>query len=103
MLDTLIKNVTAVTMDDEGHLYSDAYIAIKDGKISYIGTEAPQEQVEKVIDGRGMIAMPGLVNTHSHAAMSQDSRTPDREQYRNRYPSPPLAALPPDCRWTCIQ
>lgn len=70
MLDTLIKNVTAVTMDDEGHLYPDAYIAIKDGKISYIGTEAPQEQVEKVIDGRGMIAMPGLVNTHSHAAMS---------------------------------
>ena len=70
MLDTLIKNVTAVTMDDEGHLYHDAYIAIKDGKISYIGTEAPQEQAEKVIDGRGMIAMPGLVNTHSHAAMS---------------------------------
>ena len=70
MLDTLIKNVTAVTMDDEGHLYSDAYIAIKDGKISYVGTEAPQEQAEKVIDGRGMIAMPGLVNTHSHAAMS---------------------------------
>ena len=70
MLDTLIKNVTAVTMDDEGHLYHDAYIAIKDGKITYIGTEAPQEQAEKVIDGRGMIAMPGLVNTHSHAAMS---------------------------------
>ena len=70
MLDTLIKNVTAVTMDDEGHLYSDAYIAIKDGKITYIGTEAPQEQAQKVIDGRGMIAMPGLVNTHSHAAMS---------------------------------
>lgn len=70
MLDTLIKNVTAVTMDDEGHLYHDAYIAIKDGKITYIGTDAPQEQAEKVIDGRGMIAMPGLVNTHSHAAMS---------------------------------
>ena len=70
MLDTLIKNVTAVTMDDEGQLYPDAYIAIKDGKITHIGTEAPQEQAEKVIDGRGMIAMPGLVNTHSHAAMS---------------------------------
>lgn len=70
MLDTLIKNVTAVTMDDEGHLYHDAYIAIKDGKITYIGTDAPQEKAEKVIDGRGMIAMPGLVNTHSHAAMS---------------------------------
>ena len=70
MLDTLIKNVTAVTMDDDNHLYNDAYIAIKGGKITYVGTEAPLEQAQKVIDGRGMIAMPGLVNTHSHAAMS---------------------------------
>lgn len=70
MLDTLIKNVTAVTMDDERHIYNNAYIAIKDGKITYVGMEAPQEQAQKVIDGRGMIAMPGLVNTHSHAAMS---------------------------------
>lgn len=70
MLDTLIKNVTAVTMDDENNIYSDAFIGIKDGKITYVGKEQPAEEAKKVIDGAGMIAMPGLVNTHSHAAMS---------------------------------
>ena len=33
MLDTLIKNVTAVTMDDEKNLFANAFIGIKDGKI----------------------------------------------------------------------
>ena len=70
MLDTLIKNVTAVTMDDEKNLFANAFIGIKDGKITYVGTELPAEPAETVIDGEGRIAMPGLVNTHSHAAMS---------------------------------
>lgn len=70
MLDTLIKNVTAVTMDDENTVLNDACITIRDGKITYVGTELPREEAKEVIDGQGMIAMPGLVNTHSHAAMS---------------------------------
>ena len=70
MLDTLIKNITAVTMDDEKQIFTDAFIGIKDGKITYVGTELPAEPAETVIDGQGRIAMPGLVNTHSHAAMS---------------------------------
>lgn len=70
MLDTLIKHVKVVTMDDENHIYADACIAIKDGKITYVGKDEPDEQAKQVIDGRGMMAMPGLVNTHSHAAMS---------------------------------
>ena len=70
MLDTLIKNVTAVTMDDEKNLFANAFIGIKGGKITYVGTELPAEPAETVIDGEGRIAMPGLVNTHSHAAMS---------------------------------
>ena len=70
MLDTLIKNVTAVTMDDEKNIFADAFIGIKDGKITYVGTDAPAEDAEQIVDGKGMIAMPGLVNTHSHAAMS---------------------------------
>ena len=70
MLDTLIKNVTAVTMDDEKNIFTDAFIGIKDGKITYVGNQAPAEEATQVLDGKGMIAMPGLVNTHSHAAMS---------------------------------
>ena len=38
MLDTLIKNVTAVTMDDENTVLNDACITIRDGKITYVGT-----------------------------------------------------------------
>ena len=70
MLDILIKKVTAVTMDDENTICTDAFIGVKDGKITYVGKDEPEEAAGRVINGAGMIAMPGLVNTHSHAAMS---------------------------------
>jgi len=70
MLDTLIKHVTAVTMDDEHHVYTGAFIGIKNGKITYVGKDEPDEPANTVIDGTGMIAMPGLINTHAHAAMA---------------------------------
>nr|WP_199615034.1 amidohydrolase [Paenibacillus alkalitolerans] len=46
-------------------------MVISGGRIEYIGTddvEALEEDDE--IDGRGKLYMPGLVNTHGHAAMS---------------------------------
>ena len=70
MLDLLLKNLTVVTMDDENTVLTDACIAVRDGKIDYIGTELPQEEAARTIDGKGKIAMPGLINTHAHAAMS---------------------------------
>ncbi|MFQ6095897.1 MAG: amidohydrolase family protein, partial [Candidatus Bathyarchaeia archaeon] len=47
-------------------------IAVKDGLITYVGTEAkaPRFEVKKQLDGHGKIAMPGLINCHTHAAMS---------------------------------
>ena len=70
MLDLLLKNLTVVTMDDENTVLTDACIAVRDGKIAYIGAELPQEEAKRTIDGKGKIAMPGLINTHAHAAMS---------------------------------
>ena len=70
MLDTLIEHAKIVTMDDENHIYPDGYIAIREGKIAYVGVDKPDEEAKEIIDARGMLAMPGLVNTHSHAAMS---------------------------------
>ena len=55
MLDTLIEHAKIVTMDDENRIYPDGYIAIKDGKITYVGTEAPQERAQTVIDGQKAI------------------------------------------------
>ena len=67
-MDTLISNVTAVTMDERNRILFGAFIGIKDGKIVYIDKVAPKEQPNTIIDGTGMVAIPGLVNCHTHLA-----------------------------------
>ena len=65
-MDTLISNVTVVTMNEKMDVLFGAYIAIDGGKIAYIGKTAPEGQPKTIIDGTGMVAMPGLVNCHTH-------------------------------------
>jgi len=67
-LDTLISNVTVVTMNEKLDVLFGAYLAVTDGKITYIGTTAPEEKPATILDGTGMVAMPGLVNCHTHLA-----------------------------------
>ena len=45
-----------------------AYLAVKDGKIAYIGKTAPAQQPKTIIDGTGMVLLPGLHNCHTHLA-----------------------------------
>ena len=66
----LFKNITVVTMDDEAGVIENGCVATKGGRIEYVGTEEPAGQFETVIDGRGKVLMPGLINTHSHLAMT---------------------------------
>ena len=47
-----------------------AYLGITDGKISLISKTAPAEQPATIIDGTGMVAIPGLINCHTHLATS---------------------------------
>ncbi len=70
MYELLFKNLTVVTMDDAGSVLYNACIAVEGGKIAYIGDELPGMEACRVIDGAGKIAMPGLINTHTHAYMS---------------------------------
>ena len=71
MTDLLIRNVTAVTVDAGRRVIEDAAIAVRGDRIVYVGTDADlpaeHEAARKVIDGRGMAAMPGLIDSHSHA------------------------------------
>ncbi|WP_339319896.1 amidohydrolase [Paenibacillus sp. FSL R10-2734] len=47
------------------------YMTIEDDLITYIGKEEPLiEDGVQVVDGSRLLFMPGLVNTHGHAAMS---------------------------------
>ena len=67
-MDTLISNVTVVTMNEKLDVLFGAHLGVTDGKITYIGKQAPGEQPKTIIDGTGMVAMPGLVNCHTHLA-----------------------------------
>ena len=67
-MDTLISNATVVTVNERMDVLFGAYLGITDGKISYIGKQPPKEQPATIIDGTGMVAMPGLVNCHTHLA-----------------------------------
>ena len=69
-MDTLISNVTAVTMNEKMEVLFGAYIGVTDGKISYLAKTAPEEQPSTIIDGTGMVAIPGLINCHTHLATS---------------------------------
>ncbi len=69
-MDTLISNVTAVTMNPRMEVLFGAYIGIEDGKIVSIEKSAPKEPPRTIIDGTGMVAIPGLINCHTHLATS---------------------------------
>ncbi len=67
-MDTLISNVTVVTLNERMDVLFGAYLGVTDGKISYLEKKAPAEKPATIIDGTGMVAMPGLVNCHTHLA-----------------------------------
>ncbi len=68
MLDTIIKNAVIIPMTEKGLVLNGCSIGIKDGKIACVGSELPEAR--EVIDARGHIVMPGLINAHAHTAMS---------------------------------
>jgi cytosine/adenosine deaminase-related metal-dependent hydrolase len=60
-----------VTMDDAGREIAGASILIEDGVIRYVGTAPPPVgDGLKTLNGRGCVAIPGLVNAHHHLYQS---------------------------------
>ena len=60
-----------VTMDDAGREITGGSILIEDGVIRYVGSgRPPGSDLGIVLDGRGCIAIPGLVNAHHHLYQS---------------------------------
>ena len=69
--DIIIKNGTIVTMDDENPLLENGFLCVKSDTISHIGKNNEAAfGAPKAIDAKGGLILPGLVNGHTHAAMS---------------------------------
>ena len=71
-MDTLFSGITAVTMNERSQVLTDAFVGVTDGKISYLAQTPPpeSEKPQKIIDGTGLVLMPGLINCHTHLPMS---------------------------------
>ncbi|MDY6986812.1 MAG: amidohydrolase [Thermodesulfobacteriota bacterium] len=72
-VDMIVKNGWVLTMDQGCTLIKRGAVAIRGDRILEVGPEdvlAPRHGAGKTIDAQGGIIMPGLVNSHTHAAMT---------------------------------
>ena len=68
----VFQHVNIVSCDQDFHVYLDGILAVKKSQIVYVGQEKQEilEQAEELIDYQGAWIMPGLVNCHTHSAMT---------------------------------
>jgi 5-methylthioadenosine/S-adenosylhomocysteine deaminase len=67
----LIQQGTFITLNAENKVMQ-GNMVVEGNQITYIGEGIPEakESYDEIIDGTHKLYMPGLVNTHGHAAMS---------------------------------
>ena len=70
--DILVLNGKLLTMDSRGTQFKNGAVAIEGKKIVTLGPadDFSSWNASRIIDARGGIIMPGLVNAHTHAAMT---------------------------------
>ncbi len=71
----LIRHIhTLSTQNDAAQEWRDAAVHVRDGLIDWVGPDAELpaalHSADEVIDGRGLVVVPGLVNTHHHMYQS---------------------------------
>ncbi len=71
-MNMVINNGVLITMNSSKAVYEKGMVVINNDTISYAGKENNTliQPNSKVIDAKGGIIMPGLINTHTHIGMS---------------------------------
>ncbi|UCB51331.1 MAG: amidohydrolase [Deltaproteobacteria bacterium] len=69
--DILIKNGTILTMDRQNAIIKDGVLGIKGDTLSYVGSGDGKEfRARRILDAKQGLILPGLINGHTHAAMT---------------------------------
>jgi 5-methylthioadenosine/S-adenosylhomocysteine deaminase len=71
--DLLVHGGDVLTVDDAGTLVRDGAVAVRDGEILAVGPAAElrtRYEASDSLDATGCLVLPGLVNTHTHLAMT---------------------------------
>jgi 5-methylthioadenosine/S-adenosylhomocysteine deaminase len=69
--DILIRNGTILTMDEENTVIPDGSLTISEDTIRFVGSNSDASMdAKKILDAEGGLILPGLINSHTHAAMS---------------------------------
>ncbi|MDX1438403.1 MAG: amidohydrolase family protein [Rubricoccaceae bacterium] len=66
--DLLIRNATVLTVTNGTHENTD--ILVREGRIEELGQGLSAPGRGRVIDGAGLFVMPGIIDAHSHIALS---------------------------------
>ena len=72
-VDLLLTNAHIVTMNESFQVYPEGALAIADGEIAAVGDAkdlAAELDATEVVDCEGKVLIPGLINAHTHAAMT---------------------------------
>jgi cytosine/adenosine deaminase-related metal-dependent hydrolase len=72
----LIENAAVLTLDEADRFLERGSILIEGNSISQVG-EVERASADRVIDGRRFLAMPGLVNAHTHTPGALSAGTQD--------------------------
>jgi 5-methylthioadenosine/S-adenosylhomocysteine deaminase len=71
-VDYIVSGDHLVTMNEAWELIPHGAVAVRDGRIIDFGTSAEisaKYAADRVVGGKGRVVLPGLINTHTHAAM----------------------------------
>lgn len=70
--DILVVGGTVLTLNPAGDIIEDGAVAVSGDRIAAVGKRSDLEgwHIARKMDAGGGIIMPGLVNTHTHAAMT---------------------------------
>jgi 5-methylthioadenosine/S-adenosylhomocysteine deaminase len=102
--DLMIKNGTVLTMDASATVIENGFVAVCGDTISHVGTDDGRTvKAKKVIDAKRGIILPGLINGHTHAAMSLFRGLADDlplMEWLNNYIFPVESRMDPDFVYT---